>query len=127
MKRVNNNGPRTDPWGTTHATSRLNWINSPLVSPSVYELTSKTQTSQWRYHRYRTNLVDKRLVMWSRLSKAIDRSNRVSAVTLPSSIFKIMSFSTLSKAVSVEGNSCKLTDTDLIDRFFQDINEFDLL
>ena len=42
-------------------------------------------------------------------------------------IFKIMSFSTLSKGVPVEWIFCKLTDTDIIDRFFQDVNEFDLL
>ena len=36
--------------GEPHTELRLDWINSPLVSPSVYDLIGKTQTTQGRYH-----------------------------------------------------------------------------
>ena len=48
--------------------------------------------------------VDKRVMRmsWSMVSKAADRSSRVSAVTLPLSILRFMSLCTFRRAVSVE-------------------------
>ena len=46
--------------------------------------------------------VDKRVMrMWSMMSKAADRSSRVSAVTLPLSMLRFMSLCTFKSAVSV--------------------------
>ena len=48
--------------------------------------------------------VDKRVMRmsWSMVSKAVDRSSRVSAVTLPLSMLRFMSLCTFKRAVSVE-------------------------
>ena len=48
--------------------------------------------------------VDKRVMrmLWSMVSKAADRSSRVSAVTLPLSMLRFMSLCTVKRAVSVE-------------------------
>ena len=48
--------------------------------------------------------VDKRVMRmsWSMVSKAADRSSRVSAVTLPLSMLRFMSLRTFKRAVSVE-------------------------
>ena len=48
--------------------------------------------------------VDKRVMqmLWSMVSKAADRSSRVSAVTLPLSMLRFMSLCTFRRAVSVE-------------------------
>ena len=48
--------------------------------------------------------VDKRVMRmsWSMVSKAADRSSRVSAVTLPLSMLRFMSLFTFKRAVSVE-------------------------
>ena len=50
--------------------------------------------------------VDKRVMrmLWSMVTKAADRSSRVSAVTLPLSMLRFMSLCTFKRAVHVERN-----------------------
>ena len=63
-----------------------------------YEVNQLRAVPDITYH------VDKRVMRmsWSMVSKAADRSSRVSAVTLPLSMLKFMSMCTFKRAVSGE-------------------------
>ena len=63
-----------------------------------YEVNQLRAVPDISYH------VDKRVMRmsWSMVSKAADRSSRVSAVTLPVSVLRFMSLCTFRRAVSVE-------------------------
>ena len=63
-----------------------------------YEVNQLRAVPDMPYH------VDRRemRILWSMVSKAADRSNRVRAVTFPLSMLRLMSLCTFKRAVSVE-------------------------
>ena len=63
-----------------------------------YEVSQLRAVPDITYH------LDKRVMImsWSMVSKAVDRSSRVSAVTLPLSMLRSMSLCTFKRAISVK-------------------------
>ena len=57
------------------------------------------------------------IISWSMVLKAADRSSRVSSVTLPLSMLRLMSLCTFKRAVYVEWN-CLYADSDILDTPF---------
>ena len=100
--RVKSNGPKTEPWGTPQEVGSMSEKQLPILMAcrlSVrYEVNQLRAVPDIPYH------VDKRVMRmsWSMVSKAADRSSRVSAVTLPLSMLRFMSLCTFKRAVSVE-------------------------
>ena len=67
-------------------------------------LSVRYEVIQLRAVPYIPHHVDKRVMrmLWSMVSKAADRSSRVSAVTLPLSMLRFMSLRTFKRTVYVE-------------------------
>ena len=74
-------GPKTEPWGTPQEMGSMSEKQLPILMACL--LSVKYKVNQLRAVPDIPYRVDKRVVRmsWSMVSKAVDRSSRVSAVT----------------------------------------------
>ena len=94
--------PKQNPGGTPQEVGSMSEKQSPILM--ACRLSVRYEVNQFRavpdilYH------IDKRVMRmsWSMVSKAADRSSRVSAVTLPLSMLRLMSLCTFNRVVFVE-------------------------
>ena len=99
---MKSNGPKTEPWGTPQEVRSISEKHLPFLT--ACRISVRNEVNQLKavpdipYH------VDKRVMRmsWSMVSMAADRSNRVSAVTLPLSMLMFTSLCTFKSAVFVE-------------------------
>ena len=86
---MKSNGPKTEPWGTPQEVGSMSEKQLPILMACCLSVPDIP------YH------VDKRVMrmLWSMVSKAADRSSRVSAVTLPLSMLRFMPLCTFKRAV----------------------------
>ena len=98
---VKSKGPKTEPWRTPQEVGSMSEKQLPIYLAcrlsARYELNQLRAVPDIPYH------VDKRVVRmsWSVVSKAADRSIRVSAVTLSLSMLRFMSLCTFKRATDV--------------------------
>ena len=114
---IKGKGHNTEPLGTSQEVGSISEKQLPILMAcrlSVrYEVNQLRAVPDIPYH------VDKRVMrmLWSIVSKAADRSSRVSSVTLPLSMLRLMSLCIFKRAVSVDWN-CLYADCDTLDRPF---------